>query len=363
MAFRLGNHIVSGEIFNTTPYSVHGWLELRGREQPLVLQLTGNCSPDLAGWHFRFEARPPADPPTSDDAHGDLEGLALQQIGPTGTMTAARRVRSLRPPLPAAPEKPDETPAPEESRCLYLEWFSQNGRVLIELLDPVIELLEYQEGDGTAEGNGAPETPPAAGQPFDATEDLLESALDDGEEAGDAEGEEEYDDEEGQDDPFALFPRDLQLQFDMEARATDWNLQDDDEKPPMLRELELMDHLIETSSGVPLSDLFEGPLQCPLPDQLQDGEVEEALKVLLAQLALYGVALEICPHFTPREAYRLLLEQICPEERAYPELRNTQWVQHYSTSDYCPQCQAELEHQFEEGDDSDPDESDGEIEF
>jgi hypothetical protein len=120
---------------------------------------------------------------------------------------------------------------------------------------------------------------------------------------------------------------------------------------------------------VPLNELFDGPLKCPLPDQLGDEEVEEALKRLLAQLALYGVALDVCEHFSPREVYRLLLEQVCTEERAYPELRNTQWVQHYSTSDYCEQCQAEMDREFEqqqndpEGDWPGSEDPDDEIEF
>lgn len=361
MALRLGKHIVSGEIFNTTPYSVHGWVELRGREQPLVLQLTGNCSPDLAGWHFRFEAPPASDAslPAEEDDDGVLEILALQQIGPTGTMTVVRRRRGL-PPRRTAPLPLDQREAspPEEAPCLYLEWFSQNGRVVIELLDPILEFVEYQAADGTthadqAEPNLEPPAQAASAETPLASEDLWDAPTDQVES-----------EEEGKDDPFELFPRDLQLRFDEEARATDWNLQDDGDKPPILREMELMDDLIEHSPGVPLSELFDGPLQCPLPDQLEDAEVEEALKTLLAQLALYGIALEICEHFTPREAYRLLLEQICPEERAYPELRNTQWVQHHSTSDYCQQCQAEMEREFgtwEPGeDDSDPDD---EIEF
>jgi hypothetical protein len=34
MAFRLGEHVVCGEIINTQKNSVHGWLGLRGVEQP-----------------------------------------------------------------------------------------------------------------------------------------------------------------------------------------------------------------------------------------------------------------------------------------------------------------------------------------
>jgi hypothetical protein len=57
-------------------------------------------------------------------------------------------------------------------------------------------------------------------------------------------------------------------------------------------------------------------------------------------LARCGVSLAVCHHFTPREAYRLLIEEICVEERAYRELQGTQWVQTFMTSEYCPQCEA-----------------------
>ncbi len=109
------------------------------------------------------------------------------------------------------------------------------------------------------------------------------------------------------------------------------------------QELELMDELIERGVGEPVGALFDGPLRLRRPDQLNDREAEQELKALLAQLALHGIALDICVHFTAAEAYRLLVERICREENAYAELRGTQWVQHFSTADFCPACQAEFE--------------------
>ncbi len=364
MALRLDEYIVGGEIFNTTHYSVHGWIELRGREQPLVLQLTGNCSPDLAGWHFRFEARPAIGDAPSDEASEDLDLLAIQQIGPTGTMTAVRRPHPTGP-LPADPAvKSPAQPAGtgEPGRYLYLEWHSQNGCVLIELVDPLIEFVEYQplQAGPLADGTSSvpQETPGLPG--VESTQVSTPPTDQDDHSSPDAGV--PFDDESGDDqddDPYNLFPHDLQLQLDLEAVQPDWDADDEDEKPQMLREMELMDELIENSPGVPVSDLFDGPLKCPLPDQLADHEVEAALKTLLAQMALHGVALDVCEHFSPREAYQLLLEKICPEERAYPELRHTQWVQHYSTGDYCPFCQAERQEEHGE-DDGDPDDN---IEF
>ena len=352
MAYWLSDYVLSGEIFNTTNYSVHGWLELRGWDHPLVLQLTGNCSPDLAGWHFRFEARG-----TSGDASGGLEGLdvdalATQQIGPTGTMTAAPRIRKADFLEGGCGQSCSRRhPAPPGKHCLHLEWSGQNGRVVVELVDPVLEFVEFQDLNARGKGPAAvlpvePELPDqAAGSPCDAA---LPEVEDEGEFDDLLCGLEEEEEEE--EDPYGLFPRDLQLQLDLGNPETDWSSLEDEDKPQVIRELELMDELIENSPGVPLSELFDNPVKCPLPDQLDDEQVEAALKSLLAELARFGVALEICEHFTLRDAYQLLLEQICPEERAYPELRNTQWVQHHSTSDYCDQCQAEFEQELDDYD-------------
>src|SRR5574337_883757 len=163
MALRLNDLVLSGELFNTRKNSVHGYLRLRDFERPLVFELTGNCDADLAGRHVRFAVRDQAEPDEEPPPHaaraeaeqGDVEpadagaaeseeerqgllhltGLAWVQIGPTGTMTAARRVRvsDCSPRELYVRSKLDEPPPTRWTRCLYLEWFSQNGRVGKEL--------------------------------------------------------------------------------------------------------------------------------------------------------------------------------------------------------------------------------------
>jgi hypothetical protein len=393
MAMRLADLVVRGELFNTRSYSVHGWLELQGAEQPLVLELTGNCSPDLRGWHIRFENR---NPPPGEDCAGLPElgqpggegpgpqqelrcegpaqtqhpddvppfaapflplGLAWQQVGPTGTMTAARKVRVA--PCPpkglCSRREPGEPPTGEWKRCLHLEWFSQNGRVVLVLPDPILEFVEKtQWNEPSAEdvpssvnGDAPPSQPSEPQNAAEGRSDTTSIRLD---EDGNIEVRDEspLDKDETPDDPYRLFPTDLERQFEAEALATDQAIQDDDDKPQCVREAELLDHLIETSEGVTLDELFDGPLKLPLPEQLDDEQVEGALKTLLTQLALFGIALDVCEHYTPRAAYKLLLDQICREERAYPELRNTQWVQHFATSDFCPRCEAKFEQEFQD---------------
>jgi hypothetical protein len=363
MAVRLGDRVVCGEIFNTSYYSVHGWIQLRGRDQPIILQLTGNCEPDLAGRHIRFETPTPDAPPQSDPAEADasdLDFLATQQIGPTGTMTADRRVKVADcPPTELYLRCTLGEPPPIEwKRCLYLEWFSQNGRVVVELPDPVIEFVEEEEsresdksspagsnGCSAAGTDAISAADPSAGDDEPQQTEYLDAEVQDEEPGFD--GELDAEDE----DPYDLFPGDLLEQFETEARQVDRCLDGREETSQAMYEMELMDNLIESGPGVPLEEIFDGPLKLPRPDQVRDeGEAESALKTLLAQLALFGIALDVCRHYTPREAYRLLVEEICPEQTAYPELRDTQWVQHFMTSEFCPQCEAEAERELEEYD-------------
>ncbi len=361
MAVRLGDRVVRGEIRNTSHYHVHGWIEVRGREHPIHVSLTGNCGPDLAGKHFRFEAPNAAALERDGEAESDdLDFLAAEQVGPTGTMTAERQVKTADCSGQELVRRCElgEPPPLAWRPCLTLEWFGQNGRVLIELPDPVLEFVEDDQDD-PSDASGAEEGSPA--DLADLDEEVLEglALLDEvaeeesAEAASEAESwslEEDADDEPDPDDedPYGLLPEDLLAHFDVEASEVDRAVRSGEDSE-VWREMELMDDLIESGPGVELVDIFDEPLQLPSPDQLTDEhQAETALKTLLAQLALYGIALDVCEHYTPIEAYRLLIERICREETAYPELRGTGWVQHFATSDFCTECQAEFEREFEE---------------
>ena len=126
MALLLGDHVVAGEIINRRGYMTHGWLALRGDETPVIFQLTGNCSPDMRGKHLRFSI-PDERPPPKNPAPLDVKRLARQQIGPTGQITLA----------PSAAGVPR----------LWMEWHSQNGHVVLELIDPEIEWVEEDDED------------------------------------------------------------------------------------------------------------------------------------------------------------------------------------------------------------------------
>lgn len=127
MAWRIDKHVVRGLIQNIVPGRVVGTVWLKGLNQPIELNLKGNCYRDLAG--TRLEFRNP------DPIEGDYSGFDIFQDGTVGDMTASKKVKTLVD-LDDDTEESEDPPAFRLANCLYLEWFSEsNGRVLIETTD------------------------------------------------------------------------------------------------------------------------------------------------------------------------------------------------------------------------------------
>jgi hypothetical protein len=333
MPLELGPYVIAGELINRRHNLTHGWLALRDSEQPVILQFTGDPSAELVGKRLRFsipEDRPAPDPPPSPL---NFDKIAWQQIGPTGEMKI----------VPA-----DGQGKPEA--LLRLEWFSQNGHVVVELLDPVLEWVENDDEDDAAD---------------DADEIAGELGDEDAEEGIDL-GLDLPDDEE--DDPYGLFPPGLddELSDDELAGAElpgeeaaalgespagprDWDEVIPGIDPETKRMYEDWDEVTHGTADVPLREIFDPPIRLYTAEQLvefDDATVEAALKELLKRLALLGVAIGICEHFTPQKAYRYLAEEILPEYGVNPRLPQIGWVQHYDTSEDCPECQAEFERRW-----------------
>jgi len=57
MAWRLHEHVLPGTIDNSTRGRVNGEIWLAGVDQPLVLELTVPCAPDLAGCELSLKIR------------------------------------------------------------------------------------------------------------------------------------------------------------------------------------------------------------------------------------------------------------------------------------------------------------------
>lgn len=90
MALRIHQSVVRGEIDNRRRGRIEGWIALVGVEQPVTLELTGNCLRDLAGCVARFENPQPM--ATEEEANVP----ALLQRGVAGEITASRKVRVLK---------------------------------------------------------------------------------------------------------------------------------------------------------------------------------------------------------------------------------------------------------------------------
>ena len=135
MAWRIDEQVIRGEIDNRTPGKVRGQLWLVGRDEPIRLELEGNPWRDLAGHLLRFtNPTPKAGPP---------EGLAEEQIGVVGDITASRKVKVPDISMDELMEcyRKKEAFPWHWGNSLHLEWFSQrNGRVVIETTDFTLEL-------------------------------------------------------------------------------------------------------------------------------------------------------------------------------------------------------------------------------
>lgn len=132
MAWRIADRVVGGQIDNTIKGKVTGWIEVIGRSEPLVLDLHGDCQPELAGWRCRIDRTDPV-PLWADPV--DLTGLAAEQTGQAGTITDEHRLRHYDCSTDEllARIRAGEPPPTEWRQGLYLEWYSEsNGRIVIE---------------------------------------------------------------------------------------------------------------------------------------------------------------------------------------------------------------------------------------
>jgi hypothetical protein len=137
MAWRLHEHVLRGEIDNRTRGRVAGRVWLAGVEGPLVLELRGDCHPDLAGSLLRFENPQPIAMTTKPPAS--------RQHGAAGDITAARKVRVFDIPFEEAYAmiKAGGRPPEHMANALYLEWYSDlSGRVVIESSDYRLDVSE-----------------------------------------------------------------------------------------------------------------------------------------------------------------------------------------------------------------------------
>jgi len=119
MAWRPSEHLIEGELDNTTPGKVTGWMRFAGIDERVIFDLQGNFHRDIRGAKIHFRG----DGVESNEARRYMEGFDIRQIGNAGDITAG-------------------LPPYDFGRAVYIEWYAnENGRVVIELEQDQLQVI------------------------------------------------------------------------------------------------------------------------------------------------------------------------------------------------------------------------------
>ncbi|MFN3166384.1 MAG: hypothetical protein ACE37H_04895 [Phycisphaeraceae bacterium] len=111
MAWRLHEYLIHGILDNRIAGKVTGELRFHGMDEPVVLELEGDFHRDIRGTRIHLYGDGDEVPA---DAKEYMQGMDARQVGQTGDITAGL-------------EPADYVDYP------YIEWYSANGRVVLEL--------------------------------------------------------------------------------------------------------------------------------------------------------------------------------------------------------------------------------------
>ncbi len=181
MAWRPSSYLIEGELDNSTPGRVTGWMLFKGLEKRVTFDLAGDFHRDIRGAKLRlFGDGERAD---TNEAAAYMHGMSRHQTGQAGDITAGRE-----------PQDCGDYP--------YIEWYGQhNGRVVIELDRDAVEVvgrpIPWLESDpisragqqqnmatflgslvqeiGSSHHAAAPQTPPASDPDY--THWVIENAV------------------------------------------------------------------------------------------------------------------------------------------------------------------------------------------
>ena len=276
---------LAGEIDNTTNNRIDGWLKLRGLAAPLILEITGNCADTLQGKRILFQQPVSAGCLAGEE---DLGGLSFHQVGAAGNIswTAA---------------------AAGEGGRLLVEWYGQDGHMMIEWPRAVIEFRKSHPAS----------MPATVAMPLDFSS--VPAACQAWSPSATAVAEQRWCREE--------MPA---------ADAGDlWNRE-------MENFYQFLDELGDGSRDLPIALLLESPPRREIPAGMRPAEIQETLRDLVAQLARLGVSVNICPHFSADRALRWLVEEVVFEEQVHPRMVYHGYVSFYMTSDRCEECSLEF---------------------
>jgi hypothetical protein len=334
MAWRIHDQVVRVIMNNQIPGRVTGSVWLAGQDDPLQLDLVGNPWRDMAGCVLTLK-NPGAVPAAR-------EGLAIEQRGFCGDLTASRRVRICKVPLMEWLHlHPGELVLFDWGTGVYLEWFSQlNGRVVIELNNIEVHLSEpawsmtfKQEQEQRRDNSAAMDrfmhqlrvTLPLSinGVPSDRSERKSDFPPHPGPvPQASANGNRES----------AQRIRIEALKQQVRDRVGGKMLSGEDENAPLDVLEKFWQNVLEYEEGLyplrPIRELLAEDGMHPLPPpSVADYELESHLERLIEALAQRGLLLCQTDHLSDRELYTLLVDQVLDEEtESYPI--NSGWFTH-----------------------------------
>ncbi len=180
MAWRAYENLMNGELDNRTPGKVTGWMRFYRRNKPplrVTFDLEGDFHEDVRGTLIRLSNPNPSDWNRPDSEGSHVDGLAPVQRGTVGDITAGLPLgpwtEELAQKLMAQNEliwddlnfTGDEREAPRREfsdryqkhvaagdlyypyvSYPYIEWYSDNGRVVLELDASQVEIVGSSSG-------------------------------------------------------------------------------------------------------------------------------------------------------------------------------------------------------------------------
>lgn len=285
MTFDLSKWVEEGS-FEHRDLKLEGTIKFSHMSHPLRLTLVGSAGPlDNCSIYFwnRGEIRKMSFP---------IPKMARQQAGPTGRFSLGA--------LEVVEEPDEENPGPQyRAGTLRLEWYGQNGLIQITLENPLVDFLKND-------------------QACYAPEQLASGP--------------------GTVSDFAL----PELLSRIEPEGPDPRRFVSD----LMQELHMIDH--PGTEEKPIREHFDPAYSGGAPEtQLSGAEIEVENRVLLAKLARLGICVDVCAHTGPRELYTYLSKDILEETLAISEFTPLHGLEHFPTYSVCPQCQKEMEEDYE----------------
>ena len=120
MAWRPNKHLLEGELDNTQPGKVTGWMKFAGLNEKVTFNLEGNFHRDIRGAKIRFRGDGNADDP---EAASYMRSFAIEQTGKVGDITSGR-------------------PPADYSNYPYVEIYGdKNGLIVLELEPEQLEVI------------------------------------------------------------------------------------------------------------------------------------------------------------------------------------------------------------------------------